>query len=382
MIRFKCPGCGTMYRVHDSFAGRHAKCRTCGQEIEIPASIPQVAPAVPPDLPKIRAPQAPRVAEQQKQNVVKALVIGGAVFIVLLVAVLVYAFFGQSGRQGEHGDRQGIVARQAQRQTQTQDLQASERQADQREERHRAEEETEPSTKGEKRVAKGLDGQGRAAEAQRAAHEKQHAEEERQKAVILAYRNAPDSARTALNVLKKLEARIEAGITYVDYTKAVGEAWAEVKVFVDSPEARQLPEFNFLLVSATNKYKLALDVWRGKLEPNPDLRCHERLSEVVMRECWRAASRRLEAAQLLISDDGAAEVLPRVTMWQETDNGYDAAIRSLLPELILANLQWRIVSLQSEVGGAEPKTVKEYQDLLESISDKLTEIVTKDSASP
>ena len=67
-----------------------------------------------------------------------------------------------------------------------------------------------------------------------------------------------------MNAVKKLEARTEVGINYKEYSTAVGDAWGDVKVFVESPEGKRLPEFSFALMSAMGKYRLALDIWQDK----------------------------------------------------------------------------------------------------------------------
>ena len=36
MIQFKCARCAKAFRVDDSYAGKHAKCSGCGQEIVVP----------------------------------------------------------------------------------------------------------------------------------------------------------------------------------------------------------------------------------------------------------------------------------------------------------------------------------------------------------
>jgi len=219
-------------------------------------------------------------------------------------------------------------------------------------------------------------------EAQRVAEEERKAEEERLKAAALAYRKAPESARTALNVLKKLEARTEVGINYADYSRGVGEAWAEVKIFVESPEARQLPAYNFLLVSATDKYKLALDAWRGKFEPEPNLRYHDALSDAVLQECWRAASRRLEAAQTLISEDDVVTVLSRVKVWEETETTYQETVRSLFPTLVLLQMREKVLSLQSRLGGKKEELLRDYENEIKEVTDKLIDLAKSDMQAP
>ena len=46
MIRFNCPGCGRAFQVDDSLAGKHAKCRACGQRMQVPAVEPPLLAAV------------------------------------------------------------------------------------------------------------------------------------------------------------------------------------------------------------------------------------------------------------------------------------------------------------------------------------------------
>jgi len=46
VIQFSCPGCGKAFRVDDSSAGKHAKCRACGQRMQVPAAEPPPLPAV------------------------------------------------------------------------------------------------------------------------------------------------------------------------------------------------------------------------------------------------------------------------------------------------------------------------------------------------
>ncbi len=47
MIRFKCPECGSQMEVDESFAGRPARCPTCGVGLKVPAEGETAAPARP-----------------------------------------------------------------------------------------------------------------------------------------------------------------------------------------------------------------------------------------------------------------------------------------------------------------------------------------------
>ena len=109
--------------------------------------------------------------------------------------------------------------------------------------------------------------------------------------------------------MKKVEARTEIGIAYRDYSTVVGEAWADVKVFAESPEGKKLSEFSHLLVSTIDKYRLALEVWKGKLDS--DAGFDKELSDIILQSCWGAAGKRLKAAEALISGDDVAAELSR-----------------------------------------------------------------------
>ena len=52
------------------------------------------------------------------------------------------------------------------------------------------------------------------------------------------------SAKDAIRALKKLEARVEAGISYKDYAPALGDAKFEVNLFLESPEAKEMPRLS------------------------------------------------------------------------------------------------------------------------------------------
>lgn len=216
-----------------------------------------------------------------------------------------------------------------------------------------------------------------AEEAQRIAKEKQQAQENRRKEAVAVYNNAPSSARSALNVVKKLHARIEVGVNYANYSTVVGEAWAEVKVFAESPEGKSVPEFSELLVSAMAKYKLALEIWQGKLG-STDVRFDDGLSDIVLKECWRAAARRSMVAESLLNKDGVADGLSRAVVLGKSDETYEAIVRSLFIELLHAHLNRKMGKLRPN----DAKNRSDFEDRVERIRDKLKNLVEHDSQEP
>lgn len=76
------------------------------------------------------------------------------------------------------------------------------------------------------------------------------------------YRNISQEAKDAVNSLKKLEAYTEVGVNKINYQDALAIAWGNVKVFVESADARSnYPELSLLLTEAIQSYKDAADAW-------------------------------------------------------------------------------------------------------------------------
>lgn len=139
-----------------------------------------------------------------------------------------------------------------------------------------------------------------------AAEKKKREEEERIKEAIAAYRNIPQSARNALNAVKKLEARTEVGVNYTDYSKSVGDAWGDVKIFIESREGKPLTEFSHLLANAMADYKLALDIWADRVRWE-HLRRVE--LEVLQQHCWTRAGMWIKLAESLLDAEQLGNTL-------------------------------------------------------------------------
>jgi ubiquitin-protein ligase/DNA-directed RNA polymerase subunit RPC12/RpoP len=67
MITFQCGGCGRAFSVPDEFAGRKAKCKTCGNQVVVPHPDAAVAPP-PPAAPKLSMRQRRLMADAQQMN--------------------------------------------------------------------------------------------------------------------------------------------------------------------------------------------------------------------------------------------------------------------------------------------------------------------------
>ncbi len=161
-------------------------------------------------------------------------------------------------------------------------------------------------------------------EARRVAEEKERiaqqdarklALEKRVQEAVALYRDPPGSARNVLKAVKKLEAKTEVGVNCRDYCVAVGETWADVKLFAESRDGKRLPEFTFLLVSALERHKVAVDYWglviKGGVLSGPG---------DALQECWRAAHERVEMAEQLIGGDDVEAVIVRLEKLSEKND--------------------------------------------------------------
>jgi hypothetical protein len=90
------------------------------------------------------------------------------------------------------------------------------------------------------------------------------AEKERLDELRKKYRKVDQSAKDALAALKRLEAFTEVGVNKLKYSEALGVAWGDIKIFVESPQGQgEYSELSTLLLTAMNHYKYAADNWGG-----------------------------------------------------------------------------------------------------------------------
>ena len=233
------------------------------------------------------------------------------------------------------------------------------------------------------RVAEGEARKRAAEESQRIAEEKRLAEEKRRKDAVSVYRNAPPSARNALNAVKKVEARAEFGVNFEKYSTLVGEAWADVKIFVESPDGKKLPEFSFLLVSAMGKYKLALDIWHEKIQEHLEFGMQEP-SSTLLQQCWGVAHRRIDMAESLISGENIAAELSRALRLQNINANYEATVRSVLADLktLATEIDDAFIADYKEHKGVSPEHRAEYLNKTKELSRKMDEIDKEDKQGP
>ncbi len=74
-----------------------------------------------------------------------------------------------------------------------------------------------------------------------------------------------NAAKAALDELKKLQTRVEIGISYREYPQALAETKAAVDKFIDSNAAKALPEQTKDIQSALDNYLAAWNEWQYAL---------------------------------------------------------------------------------------------------------------------
>jgi hypothetical protein len=82
--------------------------------------------------------------------------------------------------------------------------------------------------------------------------------------VVISVPVFAQSAKDAILALKKLEARIEAGVNYRDYAQALGEAKFPIKLFQESAEAKENQEVNSHITASIGYFEIAKLVWDYK----------------------------------------------------------------------------------------------------------------------
>jgi hypothetical protein len=193
--------------------------------------------------------------------------------------------------------------------------------------KRRAEEDAQRLAAERNRIAEAERRRLAAEEEKRVAAEKQRAAEQLRKKMAAAYRNVPPSAYDALNVAKKLNAKMEIGMRYADYSSAVGDAWGEIKVFAESADGKKIPEFGALLTKSIVDYKLAMEIWQNKIEfPNlyGSKSCVEKEVDVLQQLCWSRAGQWIELAESLLDSDKTELKLQEVVEFLAKEEDLDA----------------------------------------------------------
>jgi hypothetical protein len=69
------------------------------------------------------------------------------------------------------------------------------------------------------------------------------------------------TGKDAFKSLKKVEAKIGAGVSYQDYPQVLADAKQEVDMFLESSEAKKNPQFAYNIKTTMDYYMMAKEIW-------------------------------------------------------------------------------------------------------------------------
>ena len=104
----------------------------------------------------------------------------------------------------------------------------------------------------------------------------------------------PAPGKIALEAMKKLQARIEIGLSYAEYRAKLGETWADVKPFVESGDSMQFPSFRTCILAAFHEFEAALKLWTMRIDYPTLIRPQD--YEADLQASWKLAGQKLEEA--------------------------------------------------------------------------------------
>lgn len=126
-------------------------------------------------------------------------------------------------------------------------------------------------SKNDKRRAEEEHAQAEAARKQAESEKLAKEEEEKRKAEDQARKAAQDeikaveaTARSAIDAVRKLQTRVQVGVSYRDYPPLVSDAKYEIARFSDSAASKKIPDVDKALNAALKHYVTALEVWSVK----------------------------------------------------------------------------------------------------------------------
>lgn len=91
---------------------------------------------------------------------------------------------------------------------------------------------------------------------------------------IFAY---ADNTKDAVMALKKMEARVQSGISYRDYGNALADAKFPVNLFMESIEVKKNPGLTDSISKVMKHYEFAGDLWNAKIKAPLDDMLHKGL---------------------------------------------------------------------------------------------------------
>lgn len=116
------------------------------------------------------------------------------------------------------------------------------------------------------------------------------------------YDTIPADAKAVVKALKKLQAKTEIGINFKDYNEAVSDVYPDVKLFIESPESKNMPELRLVLKNATDCYLKVRELWSTKISSdNPNEKYDASILLITAQPLlWKVAAGNVAAGDMLI----------------------------------------------------------------------------------
>jgi hypothetical protein len=88
---------------------------------------------------------------------------------------------------------------------------------------------------------------------------------EEEKEAVQRYEHIPKAAAELAIELRKLQVKVESGVTYGELRAAIDRLHPDVVVFAESKEAKPVPEMAFVLMNASRCYLAMRQLWNEEL---------------------------------------------------------------------------------------------------------------------
>jgi hypothetical protein len=172
------------------------------------------------------------------------------------------------------------------------------------------------------------------------------------------YDTIPEDAKAAVKALKKLEARTEIGVNFVDYNKAVSEIYPDLKVFIESPDSKDMPELRLVLANAIACHLKVRELWSAKVASDDPIRQYNASMTLITAQpwLWKVAGVNTSGASALI--DSPKADLPQVQK-SIADGVKKLTVEAAMKAAEEEDISLRRQSRAKETGVAVPAPVPE-----------------------
>jgi hypothetical protein len=121
------------------------------------------------------------------------------------------------------------------------------------------------------------------------------------------YDTISDDARAIVKGLKKLQAKTEIGVNFVDYNQAVSEVYPDLTLFLESAEARNQPELRFVLANSMDCYLTVRELWSKKVSSDDPLDQYSATVKLITAQptLWKVAGANTSGAAALLDSPKA-----------------------------------------------------------------------------